>query len=217
MSINAQVDLQSRARLAGYDPDRLDAVVLVVGMGASGQNTALNLALAGIRELRVVDADRFEQHSRTRSPLFPPGAGDGVPKATATAAALARVATHPDALVRFADARIEELGAAIFDEVDVVVSCVDAKRARAYLADRCSALGLPLVEAGFQGAEVNLAVFPAGRAPARGVAVLALHRRGPRRRRCPAGSARPRPRRPVSFPRSRPLRRCWAASRQRPS
>lgn len=156
------VDLQSRARLAGYEPERLDAAVLVVGAGALGQNTALNLALSGVRELRVIDADRFEAHNRTRSPLYPVGGDTGLPKAPSTAAALARIATHERAVVRFADAWIEELGAAVFDGVAVVVSCVDALRARAYLADRCALLGLPLVEAGFEGPEVSLAVFPVG-------------------------------------------------------
>lgn len=157
-------DLLSRSRAAGYEPAALDAVVLIVGMGALGQNVALNLALSGIRELRVVDADRFEPHNRTRSPLFPTehaGGADGMPKAPSTAAALRRHATHPDAVVRFADAWIEDLGSGAFDDVTVVVSCVDVMRARAHLADRCRLLGVPLVEGGFGGAEVTYAVFPA--------------------------------------------------------
>ncbi|WP_445147765.1 ThiF family adenylyltransferase [Baekduia sp. Peel2402] len=161
MSISPpELDLHSRSRLAGYEPARLDATVLIVGMGALGQNTALNLALSGVREVRVVDADRFEAHNRTRSPLYPAEGGAGAPKATATAAGLLRSVTHPAAVVRFADAWIEDLGAAAFDDVSVVVSCVDSGTARAYLADRCSELGLPLVEAGFEGPEVNVAVFP---------------------------------------------------------
>ena len=61
----------------------------------------------------------------------------------------------------WADAWIEDLGVAAFDGVAVVVSCVDSLRARAYLADRCRTLRLPLVEGGFGGAEVTFAVFPA--------------------------------------------------------
>lgn len=157
-------DLLSRARPAGYEPAALDAVVLVVGMGALGQNVALNLALSGVREQRVVDADRFEPHNRTRSPLFPtrtPAGGAGAAKAPSTAAALRRHATHPYAVVRWADAWIEDLGAAAFDDIDIVVSCVDALHGRAYLADQCRLLSIPMVEGGFGGPEVTVATFPA--------------------------------------------------------
>lgn len=157
-------DLLSRARPAGYEPAALDAVVLVVGMGALGQNVALNLALSGVREQRVVDADRFEPHNRTRSPLFPtqrPAGGAGMPKAPSAANALRLHCTHADAVVRWADAWIEDLGAAAFDDVDVVVSCVDVLHGRAYLADQCRLLGIPLVEGGFSGPEVTFSTFPA--------------------------------------------------------
>lgn len=156
----ADAALQSRARLAGYLPERLEATVLIVGMGALGQNTALNLALSGVRELRVVDADRFETHNRTRSPLFPRD-GAGVAKAPTTARALASAVTNPHAVVRYADAWIEDLGRGVFRGVDVVVSCVDTKSARAYLANNCRLLGVPLVEGGFDGSEVSAAVYPA--------------------------------------------------------
>jgi molybdopterin/thiamine biosynthesis adenylyltransferase len=163
VSLDAE-DLLSRARPAGYEPAALDAVALVVGMGALGQNVALNLALSGVREQRVVDADRFEPHNRTRSPLFPTqraAGGAGMPKAPSTASALRRHCTHADAVVRWADAWIEALGAAAFDDVDVVVSCVDVLHGRAYLADQCRLLGIPLVEGGFRGAEVTFSTFPA--------------------------------------------------------
>jgi sulfur carrier protein ThiS adenylyltransferase len=154
-------DLQSRAIAAGYDPAALDVAVLIVGMGALGQNTALDLALSGVRELRLVDADRFEAHNRTRSPLYPVGAGEGVPKAPSTAAALRDRMTHPHGVVRWADAWIEDLGAAAFGDVAVVVSCVDSMRARAHLSHQARRLRLPLVEGGFGGPDVTLGVYPA--------------------------------------------------------
>lgn len=153
-------DLQSRARLAGYAPEKLDAVVLVVGMGALGQNTAQNLVLTGIREVRIVDADCFEEHNRTRSPLFPSRGAVGTSKVESTARPLQRLSTNPAGRVRYAHAWIEDLGLAVFDDVDVVVSCVDTLRGRAYLADMCRALSLPLIEGGFHGPDVTLAVFP---------------------------------------------------------
>jgi len=65
-------DLDSRSRLAGYDPQRLlSARLLIVGAGAIGQNLALDLALSGVGEIWIVDFDEFEPHNATRSPLFP--------------------------------------------------------------------------------------------------------------------------------------------------
>jgi molybdopterin/thiamine biosynthesis adenylyltransferase len=155
-------ELQSRARAAGYVPDRLDAAALIAGVGAAGQNAALNLCLSGLREVRVVDGDRFEQHNATRSPGFPFGEEVvDVPKAYAVAAWLRRCATHVGPRVRWADAWIEDLGVAAFEGIDVVVSCVDSLRARAYLSDRCRELAIPLVEAGFGGPDVNVGIYPA--------------------------------------------------------
>ena len=69
--VTANTELFSRERLAGYDPELLArSVALIVGAGALGQNTAQNLALAGIGEIRIVDKDQFEPHNRTRSPAY---------------------------------------------------------------------------------------------------------------------------------------------------
>lgn len=158
-------ELLSRERPAGYDPEALHpATVLVVGAGALGQNLVVMLALIGVGELRIVDADRFEAHNRTRSPLFPKPAerhrlGDG--KARVVAAKALELMTAPDRRVRYADAWVQQLGAGAFLGVDVVASCVDNPAARAYLTDMTRWLGLPLVEGGFDGPATSLSWFPA--------------------------------------------------------
>ena len=64
--------LHSRSILAGYDPERLhEGKVLVVGLGALGQNVVQNLALLGVGQLMLVDFDSFEDHNATRSPFYP--------------------------------------------------------------------------------------------------------------------------------------------------
>jgi molybdopterin/thiamine biosynthesis adenylyltransferase len=156
-------DLQSRARRADYDPAALDAAVVVVGVGAIGQNTAQNLALTGVRELRLVDPDRFEPHNLTRSPLFPPrarGAEARLPKAPLCSEILREIATHPRAVIRHADAWIEDLGAGAFADGAAIACCVDSLRARAYVSDRAGELGVPMIEAGFGGADVTVGIYP---------------------------------------------------------
>jgi molybdopterin/thiamine biosynthesis adenylyltransferase len=155
----------SRERLAGYDPEVMRrSVALVVGAGALGQNTAQDLALAGLGEIRLVDRDRFEEHNRTRSPAYPlpeEQALYGLDKARAVAYKLRRLMTAPRPVMRYAQAWIQELGDGAFDGVSVIISCVDSQIARAYLSDKARQHGLPYVEAGFHAADTTLTSFPA--------------------------------------------------------
>lgn len=162
--------LFSRERLAGYEPERMArSVALVVGAGALGQNTTLNLALSGVGEIRIVDKDEFEPHNRTRSPAYPlPDERElvGTGKAGAVARKLRRLMTAPAPVMRYAHNWIEELGDGAFKEVSVVVSCVDTAGARAYLSDKARLHGIPLVEGGFDAADITLSCYPAARGEA---------------------------------------------------
>ncbi|HEV2915104.1 MAG TPA: ThiF family adenylyltransferase [Pyrinomonadaceae bacterium] len=158
-------EIFSRERLAGYDPERMGrSVVLVIGAGALGQNTAQNLALAGIGELRIVDRDSFEEHNRTRSPSYPlPEEQEryGMEKARAVAAKLRRLMTAPNPSMRYAHDWIQTLGDGAFKGVSAVVSCVDSPLARAYLSDKARQHGLPFIEGGFEAANITMTCFPA--------------------------------------------------------
>lgn len=155
----------SRERLAGYDPERINnSAVLIVGAGALGQNTGLDLALSGIGEIRIVDRDHFEEHNRTRSPAFPlPEEQDayGLNKAEVVARKLRRLMTARVPVMRFANKWIQELGDGAFEGVSVVVSAVDSRIARAYLSDKARQHGLAFIEGGFERERLRLTSFPA--------------------------------------------------------
>lgn len=158
-------DMQSRAQRAGYEPAVIKrACVLVVGAGALGQNLAQNLALTGVRNLRIVDGDIFEEHNRSRSPLHPRrgtyALGDRLPKATCVAQELARIHVDDDAHILAADTWIEELGLGAFQHVDVIAACVDSLVARAYLARVAMLLDIPIVDGGFSGANLGMTAYP---------------------------------------------------------
>lgn len=160
-------EIFSRERLAGYEPELLaQSVALIVGAGALGQNVALNLALSGVGEIRIVDRDQFEPHNRTRSPLFPQPeeqARCGLDKSRVVAFKLMPLMTAPHPSVRYAHEWIQALGDGAFKGVSVILSCVDRPSARAYLSDKARAHGIPLIEAGFEAAEISLSCFPAAR------------------------------------------------------
>lgn len=156
-------DLHSRSRLAGYEPEILfNAIVLIVGAGALGQNLALDLALAGVGELEIVDFDTFEAHNATRSPLYPSTVEQqrwGMEKAVVAAQKLLPMMTAPAPKIRYAAVPIQALGELPILRADLVYSTVDNLTARAYLAERCRLLHRPLIEGGFRAETMNLTVF----------------------------------------------------------
>lgn len=174
----ATATLHSRSVIAGYDPALLRAgKVLVVGLGALGQNVVQNLALLGIGELMLVDFDVFEGHNATRSPFFPTQAdvkrmGSG--KAVVVAHRAAQISTADNGAVYYSDSLIQILGDGAVLWADIVVSAVDSMSARAWLAERCRLLGKPMVEGGFSGPDLNLSAF----APADGAVCYRCGRPG---------------------------------------
>lgn len=157
--------LHSRSVLAGYEPELLSAgKVLVVGLGALGQNLTQNLALLGVGQLMLVDFDAFEGHNATRSPFFPTRAevarlGPGKAAIVAHRAAQASTAAAP--AVYYSAELIQVLGDGAVSWADIVVAAVDSMAARAWLAERCRLLARPMVEGGFSGPGFNLSVFSA--------------------------------------------------------
>jgi len=163
ISAEATAALHSRERAAGYEPARLfEAKALVVGAGAVGQNLLVALGLAGIGHLMVTDFDHFEPHNATRSPLYPSRDEAhrwGKEKATVAARKVAPMMTAPNPEVRAAVTAVQELGDLPIHWADLVFAAVDNPAARAYLTERCQLLAKPLLEAGFEGPDLNLSVF----------------------------------------------------------
>lgn len=153
----------SRSSLAGYDPATLfAATITVVGEGALGQNVVLDLALSGAGTLQLVDFDAFEDHNLTRSPLFPTAVEQeqwGLDKAKVVAHKVWPLMSAPNPRVGYAVAPIQPIADAVIAASDIVIAAVDNPTARAFLADRCRLLGKPMVEAGFRGHELDVALY----------------------------------------------------------
>jgi molybdopterin/thiamine biosynthesis adenylyltransferase len=158
-------ELHSRSILAGYDPALLrNAKILVVGLGALGQNVVQNLSLVGAGHLLLIDFDEFLAHNATRSPLYPTqdtASRLGLGKAVVVAHRAAEMSTAERGEVNYADSLIQVLGDGAVKWADVVVATVDSINARAWLAERCRLLGKPMVEGGFSGANFNVSSFSA--------------------------------------------------------
>ena len=147
---NDTPDRYARLRLISWwDQDRLAAArVMVVGVGALGNEVLKNLAMLGTGEIHLVDSDRIETSNLTRSILF--RAGDrGRPKATVAAEAI--VAINPDVRVipHHADVTCD-IGLGLFRDVDVVIGCLDNREARLWVNRCCWKTGTPWIDGGIQ-------------------------------------------------------------------
>ena len=156
--------LFSRERLAGYDPDLLrKSAITIIGSGAAGNNAALNLALAGLGSLRFIDPDVVEPSNLTRSPLFDRRRLEGGRrrfKARELALGALAFSYAEEPVMRYAVAKIEELGLGALLGSSAAIAAVDSLPVRAYLADATRLLGIPLVEVGFSGHRGQISVFP---------------------------------------------------------
>ena len=164
MDINTSSGLFSRETLAGYDRARMSsAVVTLVGLGAGGCNAGQTLSLTGVGETRLIDFDTVETSNLTRSPLFDRRRLAGKrQRFKAREAGMGVLATSyaEDPIVRFAVARVEEVGLGALVGSDVVVAAVDSLPVRALLADATRLLGIPMVEMGFSGSRGQVSMFP---------------------------------------------------------
>lgn len=156
-------DRFARQRLIpGWDQERLAAAtVIVIGVGALGNEAAKNLALAGIGRLVICDPDVVSESNLSRTMLFGPS-DVGTPKAVAATASIRRLSPMTDAEPRVADL-VRGVGLGELADADLVIGCVDTRRARLQLLGRCTLVGTPLIDGGTSpsGAELRLRVSAA--------------------------------------------------------
>jgi molybdopterin-synthase adenylyltransferase len=149
--------------IPGWDQGRLgSATVVVIGVGALGNEVAKNLALAGTGRLVLCDPDVVAASNLSRTVLFTDAdAAARTPKAEAAAAALRRLAPAVDTDPRVADL-VSGVGLGELADADLVIGCVDTLRARVQLLGRCALAGAPLLDGGTSpwGAELRLRLAP---------------------------------------------------------
>ncbi|MGB3715323.1 MAG: ThiF family adenylyltransferase [Candidatus Promineifilaceae bacterium] len=125
-----------------------DAVVLVVGAGALGNEVLKNLALMGIGNILVADFDTIEDSNLSRSVLFRES-DRGKAKAEVAAAAVKEL--NPDVNVKAWNGDINfEMGLGVFRHVDVVIGCLDNREARLSLNRFSWAINKPWVDGAIQ-------------------------------------------------------------------
>lgn len=162
MTPDGAADRYARQRLIpGWDQRRVAAAtVIVVGVGAVGNEVAKNLVLAGVGRLILCDPDLIATSNLSRAALLRPG---DVGRFKAEAAADALTALAPGVV---AQARVADLAAGVglgeLADASVVLSCVDTIHARMRLLGRCALVGAPLIDGGTHvfGGEIRVRLTP---------------------------------------------------------
>jgi len=143
-------DRYGRLRLISWwRQEKLAAArVLVVGAGALGNEVLKNLALLGVGHVFIIDYDTIESTNLTRSILFRAG-DEGGAKAHRAAAAVKGI--NPDVKVRAINGNvITDLGLGVYQEVDVVIGCLDNREARLWINRQCWKANRPWVDGAIQ-------------------------------------------------------------------
>ena len=133
------------------------ATVMIVGLGALGNEVAKNLALLGIGRLIVVDRDTVELSNLSRSVLFRES-DQGRSKTEVAAAQIRELNPDVDVLALHGDVTMD-IGLGLFRRVDVAIGCLDSRAARLWLNDSCYLAGIPWVDGAIQDMFGEVRVF----------------------------------------------------------
>jgi adenylyltransferase/sulfurtransferase len=133
--------------------------ILVIGVGAGGNELLKNLILMGFGNFTLVDFDPIENTNLSRTTLFTKK-DIGKSKALVAAERLTEMCLHDSPNIVGLDVKIQDIGRQIFINHDLVVCCVDTKNARVYINDWCVRLKKPFFEMGFEKFVVQISFFP---------------------------------------------------------
>ncbi|MEI6131293.1 MAG: ThiF family adenylyltransferase [Bacillota bacterium] len=139
-------DKYSRLRLINWwDQEKLtNALVMVVGAGAIGNELIKNLALLGIGKIIVVDMDTIENSNLTRAVLF---RKNDVGRLKAEVAAEKAEEMNPDIkAISMVKNIIDEVGLGVFRRMQVVLGGLDNREARLGINQSCYKVNVPWID-----------------------------------------------------------------------
>ncbi len=143
-------DRFSRFRLIPWwDQDKLSqARILVIGVGALGNEIVKNLALLGIGNLLVADFDAVENSNLSRSILF--RAEDNGAKKAETAVRAAKNIYPGMNAHSFHGNIVYDLGLGVYRWADIVLAGLDNREARLAINRSCYRLNTPWIDGGIE-------------------------------------------------------------------
>ena len=135
--------------------------VLVIGVGATGNETVKNLVLSGFRRITVIDMDRVVRSNLNRCVFFTEGDATGK-MFKAEAVAKGAMKLEPSAKVVPDTLRLQDKPGSFFSKFDIVLGCVDNIETRLHANSHCWHYGVPYIDCGTRGTAGKVqAVVPA--------------------------------------------------------
>lgn len=136
--------------------------VLVVGAGATGNETLKNLALLGVGNIFICDMDTVSLSNLSRTVLFSPE-DVGKYKAEVAAERVKEMSNHPNVSVDyFVGDVVSGLGHGVFRRFDVILGCLDNALTRVNVNRRCTMFQKPYFDSGISelGLSLNVHRYP---------------------------------------------------------
>lgn len=155
-------DKYSRLKLISWwEQERLsDAVIMVVGAGAIGNELIKNLALLGVGKILIYDMDIIENTNLTRSVLY--RAKDVGRYKADVAAERAREMNSDVGAKAFIANVIDDVGLGVFRRVDVVLGGLDNREARLSINQFCYKVNRPWIDGAIETLNGFARVFVPG-------------------------------------------------------
>ncbi len=136
--------------------------VLIVGMGAIGNELLKNLVLLGIGNITIIDYDTIEIHNLTRSVFF---REEDVGKSKVEIASKRAKELNPDKRINITSYKQNFYDVIQIDSLkkyDVVFSAVDNYEARILLHRLCYLANVDFINSGIDSQYVNIEYYPYG-------------------------------------------------------
>ena len=160
-----QEDRYSRLRLIPWwDESKIQAArILVVGIGALGNEILKDLALLGFQNIVIVDLDRVEESNLSRAVLF---RESDVGEFKVDAAARSYTAICPGATVRpIVENVLHQVGLGLFVWSDLIIAGLDNREARLWINRAAWRVNRPWIDGAIEGINGVARVFLPGAPP----------------------------------------------------
>ncbi|MFX1301991.1 MAG: ThiF family adenylyltransferase [Promethearchaeota archaeon] len=135
-------------RIAGWDQSKVsNATVMVIGVGATGNELVKNLTLTGIGKLIIIDYDIIERSNLNRCVLF--NMEDDIEGKYKVDVVKESIKTlNPEVEIVTYKNKLNEIDKNIYKKSDVICSCVDNIEARLEANNYAHYFGIPFIDSG---------------------------------------------------------------------
>jgi len=135
-------------RITGWDQSKVsNATVMVIGVGATGNELVKNLTLTGIGKFIIIDYDIIEKSNLNRCVLF--NMKDDIEgKYKVDVVKESATILNPDLEIVVCKNKLNDIDKNLYKQSDVICSCVDNIEARLEANNYAHYYGIPFIDSG---------------------------------------------------------------------